>query len=228
MPPTPRPPKTRVLIVDDDASVRAAYRLFFDGQPGFVLVAEARDGAEGVELYAAVRPDVVLMDLQMPVRSGVEAITDICSRWPGACVVAMTTFSTREYVVAALRAGAAGYLLKDAGGQSVLGALSQAIAGDMPLSSIVRRELVATVASERRPDSAEHSLTSREVELVGWLAHGLTNQQIARRMELSEGSVKQYLSRVADKLHVVSRTQVLVRVIQLGIVDPMIVPSSDV
>lgn len=220
--------KSRVLVVDDDDAVRAAYRIFFEDQPDFVLVAEARDGAEAADAYAVVRPDVVLMDLQMPVRSGVDAIGDICARWPDACVVAMTTFSTREYVVAALRAGAAGYLLKDVGGASLVAAMAKAMAGEMPLSSTIRRELVATVASDRAAEPVEHSLTPREVELVGWLAHGLTNRQIARRMELSEGSVKQYLSKVSDKLQVGSRTQVLVRAIQVGIVDPMIAsPTGD-
>jgi len=226
--PTPQPSakRLRILVVDDDENVRTAYRAFFLQQPDFLLAAEARNGAEGVDAYAAVLPDVVLMDLQMPVKSGVEAIAEICARWPGACVIAVTTFSTREYVVAALRAGAAGYLLKDSGAASLLSALRSALAGEMPLSSTVRRELVATVSADRRPGPSSHSLTPREVELVGWLSHGLSNQQIGRRMGLSEGSVKQYLSRVADKLQVVSRTQVLVRVIQMGIVDPMVAPGS--
>lgn len=216
---TPEP--CRVLVVDDDAAVREAYRTLFARHPHLVLAGEARDGVEGVEAYERLQPDLVLMDLQMPRLSGIDAIRQICGRWRRACVVAMTTFGTREYVVAALRAGAMGYLLKDASERELLSAIEHALAGDMPLSSAVRRELVATVVTDP-PESppVEVALTPREVELTSWLAHGLTNQQIARRMHLSEGSVKQYLSRISHKLGAVSRTQVLVRAIQLGIVDP--------
>lgn len=220
------PHKHRVLGVDDDSLVRDAYRAFFAQQPDFDLVGEARDGREAEEVYARVRPDVVLMDLQMPITAGIEATRAICHRWPGACIVAMTTFTTREYVVAALRAGASGYVVKGASGPQLLAALRQALAGDMPLSSGVRRELVSSLVEEG-PDglpAREHGLTPREVELVHWLAHGLTNSQIARRMNVSEGSIKQYVARVSEKLGVASRTQVLVRVIQLGIVDPQALP----
>lgn len=211
----------RVLVVDDDAAVRAVHRRFFEDQPDLVLAGEAADGVAAVDAYARLRPDLVLMDLQMPRLSGIGATREICQRWPDACVVAMTTFGTREHVVAALRAGAMGYLLKDTSGRELLGAIAHALAGDMPLSSAVRRELVATVVSETPPDRpTDAGLTPREVELTSWLAHGLTNQQIARRMHLSEGSVKQYLTRISGKLGVVSRTQVLIRAIQLGIVDP--------
>lgn len=213
----------RVLVVDDDADVRASYRSFFAHEAAFELVGEARDGAEGVARYASLRPDVVLMDLQMPVLSGIDATRQICERWPDACVVVITTFGTREYVVAALRAGASGYLVKDAGGPALLAALDQALAGDMPLSTPVRRELVAGLVMDD-PAPADHDLTPREVELMGWLAHGFSNQQIARRMYLSEGSVKQYVARISAKLGVSSRTQALVRAIQLGIVDPRSLP----
>mgnify|MGYP001478990560 CR=1 FL=1 len=127
--------------------------------------------------------------------------------------------------VAALRAGASGYLVKDAGGPALRAALLQALEGNMPLSSAVRRELVAELTSEPTPaDRREHGLTPREVELLGWLGHGLTNQQIARRMHVSEGTVKQYFARVCAKLQVTSRTQVLVRSIQIGLIDPRRLP----
>src|SRR5215210_5274178 len=177
----------RVLVVDDDPLVREAYRAFFGHQGDFVVCGEACNGAEGVEAYRTERPDVVLMDLQMPVMSGLDATRRICTGWPDACVVAMTTFSTSDYVVAALRAGASGYLLKDVGGPGLLEGLRQALAGEMPLSSVVRREL------------------------VGWLAQGLTNAEIGAQMYVSEGSVKQYLLQVGRKLGVKSRTGILIR-----------------
>lgn len=213
----------RVLVVDDDPLARETYRGFLRSHPDFELVGEARDGLEGVEAYSRLSPDVVLMDLQMPGKSGVEATREICLRWPGACVVALTTFGSNEYIVAALRAGAAGYLLKDATAKSLASSISQALAGEMPLASSVRRELVSAVIAGRDAIPAalpDPGLTDREKELLAWLARGLTNHQIGSRMYVSEGSVKQYLSRINDKLGVTSRTQVLVKAIQLGLIDP--------
>ncbi|QIK72332.1 response regulator transcription factor [Propioniciclava coleopterorum] len=216
------PAAVRVLIADDDVLVRDAYRAFFAARGEFTLVGEARNGTEAVECYATLEPDIVLMDLQMPGMSGIEATGAICAKRRDACVVALTTFGTREYIVAALRAGASGYLLKDAGADNLLAGMHQALRGDMPLSSAVRRQLVATVTSEEsspRP-SADVGLTPREHELLQWLTKGMTNYQIARQMYVSEGSVKQYLAHIGDKLGVKSRTQILVRAIQLGLVDP--------
>ncbi len=218
-----------LLVCDDDPVVREAYRAFFAPQDDFTLVGEARDGAEAVEAYAALLPEVVLMDLQMPTVSGIEATRQICRSWPNACVVAMTTFGTSEYVVAALRAGAAGYLLKDVGGTALLAGLRQALAGEMPLSSSVRRELVGSVVRDRPRVAVEPThveLSPREHEVLGWLAQGLTNRQIGTRMYVSEGSVKQYLSQIGTKLGVKSRTGILIRAVQLDIVDPHTVPAA--
>lgn len=216
----------RVLVTDDDPMVRAAYGAFFAQQHEFVVCGEARNGAEGVSAYATLLPDVVLMDLEMPVLSGIEATRQICSSRPEACVVVMTTFGTSEYVVAALRAGASGYLLKDVGGSGLLAGLRQALAGDMPLSGSVRRELVASVVEDRSaaPVDGGPDVTEREQQLLGWLAQGLTNQQIGSRMHVSEGSVKQYLLTMGRKLGITSRTGILVRAIQLGLVDPHALP----
>jgi DNA-binding NarL/FixJ family response regulator len=220
----------RVLVVDDDPVVRDAYRAFLGGRPGLELCGEAGDGQEGLEAYGRLRPDVVLMDLQMPRMSGIEAIAAIAARWPDACVVALTTFGTTDYITAALRAGAAGYLVKDVDGDALAQGISQAVAGDMPLSPAVRRELVASVLVDPAPPApvqVDPGLTPRERELLGWLAAGLTNQQIGAGMYLSEGSVKQYLSHVGEKLGAKTRTQILVRSIQLGLVDLSTLPSSE-
>lgn len=221
----------RVLVVDDDAVVRDAYRAFLRARDGLELCGEAADGRAGVEAYAELLPDVTLMDLQMPRLPGIEAIDEITTRWPGACIVALTTFGTHDYITAALRAGAAGYLVKDTDGDTLAAALAQAVAGDMPLSPAVRRELVAAMLDEQAPpapaDPAGHGLTPREHELLQWLAAGLTNQQIGARMYISEGSVKQYLSHVGEKLDMRSRTQILVRSIQLGLVDLHALPPMD-
>lgn len=208
-----------VVVVDDKPLVRNAYHAFFSRQTDFELVGLASDGREGVEVYEAMRPDVVLMDLQMPVMSGIDATREICSRWPDACVVALTTFATPEYVVPALEAGAAGYLLKDTGGPALLNALRQALAGDMPLSSAVRRAVVDKITASSRTEPAV-KVTQREHEVLDWLAHGLSNAEIAAQMFVSEGSVKQYLSHIGDKLGVKSRTQILMTAIKSRLIDP--------
>ncbi|MFV0407535.1 MAG: response regulator [Propioniciclava sp.] len=219
------PRRHRVLVVDDDAVVRDAYRMFFAAEDRFTLVGESPGGQAGVEDYRHLRPDIVLMDLNMPDLSGIEATREITADDCRACVVAMTTFTAREYVVAALEAGAAGYLVKGISASQLAAGLLQAAAGDMPLSAMVRRELVATVTRSIKgpvPDGS-NTLPPRELELVHLLAAGLTNRQIARRMHLSEGTIKQYVARVADKLQASSRTQILIRAIQAGLVDPFTV-----
>lgn len=219
-------PPHRVLAVDDDALVRSAYQAFLSRQAEFVLVGEARNGAEAIEAFKRLRPDLVLMDLQMPVTTGIEATAEICRRWPGARVVALTTFGSREFIVEALRAGASGYLVKDAGGPALLAGMRQALAGEMPLSASVRQELVAAMLDAPKPASVADApaVTKRETELLGWLAQGHSNAQIANEMFVSEGSVKQYLSRIGTKLGVSSRTQILVKAIQLNLVDPRELP----
>lgn len=210
----------RVLIVDDESLIRSAFRKLLEASDGFEVVGEARDGGEGIAAFEQHRPDAVLMDLQMAPVNGLEAIRAICTAHSDACILALTTFGTRQHIVAALRAGASGYLLKDSRPEQLITGIRQAISGDMPLSSTVRRQLVDVIIAEPIPPTPEVNLTRREKELVQWLTHGLTNRQIGRNMGLSEGSVKQYLSHVGDKLGVTSRTQILIRAIQLRLVDP--------
>ncbi len=219
----------RVLVVDDDPVVRDAYRAFLGAREGLELCGEAADGEQGVRAYASLRPDVVLMDLQMPRMSGIEATETIVTRWPGACVVALTTFGTSDYITAALRAGAVGYLVKDTDGDTLVQAIDEALAGDMPLSAVVRRELVTSMVSETAPplNRVDRRLTPREKELLGWLAAGLTNQQIGASMYISEGSVKQYLSHIGEKLGAKSRTQILVTSIREGLVDLRSLPAAE-
>ncbi|GAA1708055.1 LuxR family two component transcriptional regulator [Propioniferax innocua] len=217
----------RVLLVDDDVVVRAFFENFFAGQPEWEIVASACNGEEGVAAYAAHEPDLVLMDLQMPGISGVEATRRIKDDHPEACVIVMTSFVSDDLIVAALRVGAAGYLEKGADGEAVLQGLRQALRGEMPLSASVRQCLVTRLLEDEPPDVEDGrslGVTCRERELLGWLAHGMTNQEIARQMYLAEGSVKQYLHALGAKLGEGSRTGILMRAIRLRLVDPYRLP----
>jgi len=210
-----------VAVVDDDPEVREAYRVFFSNRDEFELIGVAADGADGVALYREKLPDVMLMDLKMPVMSGVDAIEEICHRDPAARVIALTTFSTDDMITAALRAGAAGYLLKDCGAEDLTQGIHQAIAGEMPLSPAVRLALVESLKANQDTSGnpVPQIVTNREAELLKCLARGMSNKEISDAIYLSEGSVKQYLTHIADKFGVHSRTQVLVRALQLHIID---------
>ncbi|WP_203566831.1 response regulator [Aestuariimicrobium ganziense] len=217
----------RVMVADDSPQVRAALSRFLEARADLELVGEASDGAQAVEVYGSVLPDLVLMDLQMPATSGIEAIERICRRWPDAVVVAFTTFATHDHVVRALRGGAAGYLLKDVGAHGLVEGMHQALAGEMPLSPAVRQRLVASLHGAPAGQGRVHGITPREVEVLQWLAHGLSNAEIGARLNVAEGTVKQHMANVAGKLEARSRTQVLVRAIQLGVVDPENLPALD-
>ena len=208
-----------VLIVDDDPLARGAFRTLLESSAGYEVLAEACDGGEAVEAYRVFLPDIVLMDLNMAPVGGVEATRAISAEHPGACVLALTTFGTRDNIVAALRAGAAGYLLKDSSPEQLLTGIRQALDGNMPLSSTVRRRLVEAVIEDGR-QRPELVMTGRETALLHQLMQGLTNRQIGRNLHVSEGSVKQYLSNIGIKLGVTSRTQILVKAIQLRLIDP--------
>ena len=149
----------RVLIVDDESLIRSAFRKLLEASDGFEVVGEARDGGEGIEAFEKHRPDAVLMDLQMAPVNGLEAIRAICTAHSDACILALTTFGTRQHIVAALRAGASGYLLKDSRPEQLTTGIRQAISGDMPLSSTVRRQLVDVIVAEPIPPTPEVNLT---------------------------------------------------------------------
>lgn len=216
----------RVVIADDDPLTRDAYKAFLAGADEFECVGEARTGREAVEEFRRLQPDLVLMDLRMPEMNGVQATARICREFPRACIVVLTTFDAYEYVVAALRAGASGYLTKDASRAQLYTALRQALHGDMPLSAGVRHELVRSLVHENAPrsDDVVLDVTDRERELLPLLAEGLSNHEIAQRMYVSEGSVKQYLAHLGTKFGVSSRTQIIVKAIQLRLVDPFTLP----
>ncbi|PRX96312.1 response regulator [Allonocardiopsis opalescens] len=212
MPADPRTGPIRVVIVDDEPMVCAHLRTILGSAGDIEVAAVANDGAEGVEAVVRHQPDVVLMDLRMPVVDGLTAI-DRIKRLPGArpAVVVLTTFDADAYVVRALRAGAAGFLIKSTPPEDLIGLVRVAADGHTVLSAEATRRLVAASAHEQaardRARALVAELTEREVEVLTCLGEGLSNARIAARLHLSEATVKGYVSRMLIKLDCANRTQ---------------------
>lgn len=193
----------RVVLADDHAMVRRGLEQLLNVEPDIEVVGLAEDGAEAIELVSQTRPDVVLMDLQMPGIDGVEATKRIAgSSETETAVVVLTSFSDSERILAALDAGAVGYLLKDAEPENVIEGLRAAARGESPLHPRAARQLLTA-----RSTSASVELTPREREVLGLVRSGLANKQIARRLGISERTVKAHLTSVFQTIGVVDRTQ---------------------
>lgn len=214
----------RVLIVDDQELVRIGFRLFLETQPGFTVVGEAGDGEEAIQRVRELRPEVVLMDIRMPVMDGVEATAKLTSGAiePAPRVLVLTTFDLDEYVFGALRAGAAGFLLKDAPRERLIEAIRVVHSGEALLSPSITRRLIEDFAarSERiePPAAVLAELTPREREVLVLVAHGLSNAEIATRLVVTEATVKSHVGAVLLKLGLRDRVQAVVFAYEHGIV----------
>jgi DNA-binding NarL/FixJ family response regulator len=198
----------RVVLVDDHAMVRMGLSQLLTGDGGITVVATASDGAEAVEVVVRTTPDVVLMDLQMPGTDGVTATRRIKQQVPGTQVVILTSFSDRDRIVGALDAGAVGYLLKDAEPDELLAGVRAAARGESPLHPKAARELLASRADQATGGAVE--LTPREIEVLVLIRQGLANKQIARRLGISERTVKAHLTSCYQRIGVADRTQAAV------------------
>ncbi|MGI4894070.1 MAG: response regulator [Janthinobacterium lividum] len=223
VPPAARP--TRVLLVDDDALVRAGLRMILSSADDLEIVGEAENGVQAVEGVQAHRPDVVLMDVRMPVMDGLSAAKAITDR-PGApAVVMLTTFDLDEYVFQALQSGATGFLLKDTPPRELLAAVRVVAAGDAMLSPTVTRRLVghyaADAANPRRREATRRLqlLTEREREVLASVGRGLSNAEIGRELFMSEATVKTHVSRLITKLEAHNRVQVAIIAHDAGVLD---------
>jgi DNA-binding NarL/FixJ family response regulator len=212
-----------VLIVDDQDLVRSGLRLILDAEDDLRVVGEAADGAAGRRLAAHTDPDVVLMDVRMPVEDGITATRLLAASGTRARVLMLTTFDLDEYVYDALAAGAAGFLLKDMAGEEIVAAVRQAARGaDALLAPTLTRRLVERFARSR-PVRSEHlrligSLTPRETEVLRLVARGMSNQEIAGRLYIGETTVKTHLARLLAKLGVRDRVQAVVFAYETGLV----------
>ena len=213
---------TRILIVDDQRLMREGLRTLLELEPDFDVVGEAGDGAAGLEAYAASTPDIVLMDIRMPGMDGVEATRRLRARHPGARVIILTTFDDEAYVFDGLRAGAQGYLLKDLSGNELATAIRTVMAGGALIEPSVARKVFAEfarLAPAARPLDAglAEPLTEREREVLRGVAEGLSNREIGQKLFLTEGTVKNYVTSVLQKIGARDRTQAALRAKELGL-----------
>jgi two-component system, NarL family, response regulator LiaR len=211
----------RLLLADDHTVVRQGLRMFLGLDPELEVVAEARDGAEAVALAHEHRPDVVLMDLLMPVMDGLTAIARLRAELPEVAVLALTSVLEDASVVEAVRAGAIGYLLKDTDGEALRSAIKAAARGEVQLAPEAAARLVEGVRQPSAPPvvgEGPAALTPREADVLRLLADGLANKQIARSLGVGEKTVKTHVSNVLMKLGVASRTQAALHAVRLGLV----------
>jgi len=213
----------RILLVDDQRLMREGLRILLELEPDLEIAGEATNGQEALDAYAEIEPDVVLMDVRMPGMDGVEATWRLRERWPSALVIILTTFDDDEYVFEGLRAGARGYLLKDVSGHDLADAVRTVAAGGALIEPSVARRVVAEFARMappvRQADAGlAEPLSEREREILRLMAQGFTNREIADRLNLAQGTVKNYVTTILQKLGVRDRTQAALRAREQGII----------
>jgi DNA-binding NarL/FixJ family response regulator len=212
----------RVLVVDDEVLVRSGLRMILEATGDMAVVGEARDGSEAVAATARHRPDVVLMDVRMPGMDGLSAAAEIARSAEPAKIIMLTTFDLDEYVHAALKAGAVGFLLKDTPPRDLAAAVRTVVAGNAMLAPTVTRRLISSFA-EKGPSQAEVArkrlavLTEREQQVVRAIARGLSNAEIGRELSMSEATVKTHVSRCLAKLDLTNRVQAAILVHDAGL-----------
>ncbi|WP_144792737.1 response regulator transcription factor [Microbacterium paludicola] len=214
-------PNIRVLIVDDDPLVRTALAHFVSRDPEIDVIGEAETGLEALAYLEKDRPDIVMMDVQMPEMNGIEATAAITERWPEVRVLAVTTLDGSDTVLPMLSAGASGYMLKDSSAESILAGVREVYSGASSLSPRIASMLVRHVR-DSAPSAATadlEALTEREAEVLDRLAQGMSNAEIAHALIVSEGTVKAHLGRIMSKWGVRDRVQILVMAARAGLVN---------
>jgi DNA-binding NarL/FixJ family response regulator len=223
----------RVLLADDQAVVRMGFRMIIDGEDDLAVVGEVADGAAAVDAAVDLQPDVVLMDVRMPLLDGITATRAIVERCPDVRVLVVTTFDLDEYVVGALRAGAAGFLLKDVEPAALITAVHTVVSGDALVAPAVTRSLIDySLRTPEKPvggvdPAVLEQLSDREREVLGLLARGLSNADVARALFLAETTVKSHVSNLLTKLNLRSRVQAVVLAYEAGLAHPGDVDYED-
>jgi DNA-binding NarL/FixJ family response regulator len=215
--------RVRIVIADDQSLFREGLRTLLSTRPEVDVVGEAANGADAITLVERLEPDVVLMDLRMPVMDGIQATAKLRERWPSIPVLVLTTFDDDASLFGALRAGAAGYLLKDVSSETLMSAIGAATRGEAFLQSAVTGRVVAAFArlmesgGGQRAEALVIPLSPREREIVALLGSGASNKEIADRLFLAEGTVKNHVTNILTKLDVRDRTQAAIRARRLGL-----------
>ncbi len=216
------PEPIRILLVDDQRLMRDGLRTLLELESDLDVVGEASDGQEAVQAYAELKPNVVLMDIRMPKMNGVEATARLCQDWPAANIIILTTFDDDEYVFEGIRAGARGYLLKDVSGEELATAVRAVAGGSALLGSAVARRVLTQFAglAPAKPEAAlPEPLSDRELEILQLIAEGLSNPEIATRLFLAEGTVKNYVTNILQKTDTRDRTQAALKAKTLGLLN---------
>jgi NarL family two-component system response regulator LiaR len=214
--------KTRILIADDHAMLREGMRNLLSQEKDFEMVGEAANGEEAVRLSKELKPDIVIMDIVMPKLNGVEATKQIKQVSPSTALLILTAYSDIRYIIGLLEAGACGYLLKNSPGKDVVKAIRAVRSGESVLDPEVTRKLVQRLASlSRSPDERESSsqLTAREMEILKWAAHGLSNKELSEKLFISLRTVKAHMTNIFNKLGCSSRTDAIIKGLKQGYID---------
>jgi NarL family two-component system response regulator LiaR len=207
----------RLLVADDQTIVRKGICALLATEPGIEVVGEAQDGQEAIEQAEALRPDIILMDLVMPRIDGLEATRRIMARQPGARILVLTSFSGHDQVLPAVKAGALGYLLKDAGPEALVTAIRQVHSGESSLHPAIARKLLLELSQPDEQQPVRELLTPRELEVLRLVAQGQSNRQVSDGLEISEATVRTHVSSILSKLKLPSRTQAALYALREGL-----------
>jgi len=209
----------RILVVDDQNLFRSGLVRLLEADSRVQVVGQAADGLDAVKKVTALKPDVILMDLKMPNLDGIEATRRIVAEHPKVKILILTTFETDSYVLQALRAGASGYVLKDAQIDSIVSSILAVMSGERVMASAVANRVIDMLSGNSTPKEFYDGLTAREVEILKLIAMGQPNKQIARRLDISEKTVRNHVSNMYEKLHIYDRSQAVLYAVRKGLVE---------
>jgi len=209
----------RILVVDDQNLFRAGLVRLLEADSRVQVVGQAVDGLDVIKKVTSLKPDVILMDLKMPNLDGIEATRRVVAEHPQIKILILTTFETDSYVLQALRAGASGYVLKDAQIDSIVSSVLAVMSGERVMASAVANRVIDMLSGNSTPKEFYDGLTAREVEILKLIAMGQANKQIARRLDISEKTVRNHVSNMYEKLHINDRSQAVLYAVRKGLVE---------